>query len=64
MQHLTSLIAADVRSFGYPIVKDTAPPNDQAHGLILGKKSGSFKNKMAKELSTWIVESPKVSAEK
>lgn len=61
---LTSIIARDVRSFGYPIVKDILPPNDPAHGLILGKKSDSFANKMAKKLSTWVVEPPKVSAEK
>jgi hypothetical protein len=26
------------------IVKDTDPPNDPAHGLVLGKKKGSFAN--------------------
>lgn len=60
--YLTSIIAGDVRNYGYPIVKDTAPPNDPAHGLILGKKSDSFANKMAKQLSRWIVEPPKIPA--
>lgn len=62
--YLTSIIVCDVRSFGYPIVKDTKPPEDPAHGLVLGKKSDGFAKKMAKNLSTWIVEPPKVSAEK
>ena len=57
---LTSIIAGDVRSYKYLIVKDNDPPNDPAHGLILGKKSDSFANKMAKKLSTWIVEPPKI----
>lgn len=61
--YLTSIIAGDVRRFGYPIVKDIAPPHDPAHGLVLGKKSGSFENQMAKKLTTWIVAPPKAPAD-
>ncbi len=63
-EYLTSVIASDVRSFGcYPIVKDTKPPEYPAHGLVLGKKKDSFANKMGRT-HKWIVEPPKVSAEK
>lgn len=63
-EYLTSIVASDVRSCGCPIVKDTLPPNDPAHGLVFVKKKDSFANKMAKSLSTWVVEPLKVSAEK
>lgn len=59
-EYLTSINVSDVRSYGYPIVKDTLPPNDPAHGLVLGNKSSSFAKKMAKELSSWVVEPPKI----
>ena len=52
--YLTSVIAGHVRSYGFPIVKDTEPPNDPSHGLILGKKTGSFANAMVRE-HKWIV---------
>jgi hypothetical protein len=53
-QFLTSILAKDVRQFRYPIIKDTAPPNDPAHGLVLGKKTGSFANTMVR-CHHWIV---------
>lgn len=57
--YLTSISVNDVRSFGcYPVVKDTQPPNDPAHGLVLGKKKGSFANKMLRN-HKWIVEPTK-----
>jgi hypothetical protein len=56
-QFLTSIIAGDVRQFGHPIVMDTAPPNDPAHGLVLGKKRDSFANAMVR-LHKWIVAPP------
>lgn len=63
-EYLTSIIVSDARSFGcYPIIKDNEPPNDPAHGLVLGKKKGSFANEMVRT-HKWIVEPPKVSAEK
>lgn len=62
-EYLTSIISSDVRSCGCPVVKDTLPPNDPAHGLVLVKKKDSFANKMMRNYK-WIVEPPKVSAEK
>lgn len=56
-QFLTSIIAGDVRRFGHRIVKDTAPPNDPAHGLVLGKKRDSFANAMVRS-HKWIVAPP------
>ncbi len=44
--YLTSIIAGHVRAKGHPIVKDTEPPNDPAHGLVLGKKKASFATAM------------------
>jgi len=37
-EFLTAIRAREVRKFSHPIVKDTDPPNDPAHGLVLGKK--------------------------
>jgi hypothetical protein len=54
---LTSIIAGDVRQLGYPIIKDTAPPNDPAHGLVLGRKRESFANAMVRS-HKWIVAPP------
>jgi hypothetical protein len=42
--YLTSIVAGNVRQFGLPIVKDVDPPNDPAHGLVLGRKSSAFAN--------------------
>lgn len=56
---LTSIIAGDVRRFSCPIVKATAPPNDPAHGLVLGKKTGAFANAMRRS-ARWIVAPGKV----
>src|SRR5665213_3285313 len=47
-QFLCSITAGQVREFGHSVVKDTEPPNDPAHGLVLGKKSGSFANAMVR----------------
>jgi hypothetical protein len=55
--YLTSILARDVRAKGHPIVKDTEPPNDPAHGLVLGKKTGSFANAMLAS-HRWIVPPP------
>jgi hypothetical protein len=56
--YLTSIIAGHVRAKGHPIVKATEPPNDPAHGLVLGKKKGSFANAMLTS-HQWIVPPPK-----
>jgi hypothetical protein len=53
-EFLTSIIAGNVRVHGYPIVKDTAPPNDPAHGLVLGRKTNAFANAMVRA-HRWIV---------
>jgi len=58
-EYLTSVKAGLVRDHGYPIVKDNAPPNDPAHGLVLGKKTGSFANAMVRA-HQWIVPPPRV----
>jgi hypothetical protein len=55
--YLTSILARDVRAKGHPIVKDTEPPNDPAHGLVLGKKKGSFAYAMLAS-HRWIVPPP------
>ena len=57
-EYLTSIIAGNVRAYGYPIVKDTAPPNDPAHGLVLGRKTNAFANAMVRT-HNWIVPPPK-----
>jgi len=53
-EYLTSVTAGLVRDHGYPVVKDNAPPNDPAHGLVLGKKTGSFANAIVRA-HQWIV---------
>ena len=58
-EFLTSIVAGTVRAYGHPIVKDTAPPNDPAHGLVLGRKKDSFANAMART-HQWIVPPPKL----
>jgi hypothetical protein len=57
-EYLTSVTAEEVRAYKYPIVKDAEPPNDPAHGLVLGKKTGSFANAMTRK-HQWIVAPPK-----
>jgi hypothetical protein len=51
---LTSVTAGQVREHEYPIVKDCEPPNDPAHGLVLGKKTNTFANAMVRA-HQWIV---------
>jgi hypothetical protein len=57
-EFLTSILAANVRAYRYPIVKDTAPPNDPAHGLVLGRKTNAFANAMVRT-QHWIIPPPK-----
>jgi hypothetical protein len=54
-ESLTSITAGDVRTYDYPIIKDTGPPSDPAHGLVLGKKTSKFANAMVRA-HRWIVE--------
>lgn len=53
-EFLVSITALSVRQHRLPIIKDTQPPNDPAHGLVLGKKKDSFANAMCRNY-TWIV---------
>jgi hypothetical protein len=53
-EYLTSITAGKVREYRYPIVKDTDPPHDPAHGLVLGKKTDSFANAMVRA-QRWVV---------
>lgn len=55
--YLTSITAGNVRKYKYPIVKDTEPPNDPAHGLVLGKKSNTFASAMVRA-HRWIKAPP------
>src|SRR5450432_3326100 len=57
-EYLTSITAQQVRAYNHPIVKDGEPPNDPAHGLVLGKKKDSFANAMTRQ-HQWIVPPPK-----
>jgi len=58
-EYLTSVTAGLVRDHRYPVVKDNAPPNDPAHGLVLGRKTGSFANAMVRA-HQWIVPPPRI----
>ncbi len=57
---ITSIAAGTIRRYdiekkeSHPIVRDAEPPNDPAHGLVLGKKSGAFANAMCRS-HIWIV---------
>lgn len=55
-QYLVSVTAGQVREQGpdYPIVKDNELPQDPAHGLVLGKKTGRFANAMVR-CHRWVV---------
>ena len=53
-EFLTAIVAGAVRCHGHPIVKDVDPPNDPAHGLVLGKKREGFANAMVRT-HQWIV---------
>ena len=57
-EYLTAFTAGQVRAHGHPVIKDTEPPNDPAHGLVLGKKKDSFANAMKRQ-HQWIVPQPK-----
>lgn len=57
-EYLTAVTAGQVRVYKHPIVKETEPPHDPAHGLVLGKKKDSFANAMIRQ-HQWIVPPPK-----
>jgi hypothetical protein len=58
-EFLTAIIAGDVRAYNLRIVKDTAPPNDPAHRLILGRKTNAFANAKVRS-HHWVVAPPKL----
>lgn len=51
---LCSFTAGLARSLGQRVVYDTEPPNDPAHGLVIGKKRQSVANRLAREAS-WVI---------
>lgn len=57
---LTSISPRIVREYdaekseSHPIVRDPGPPQDTAHGLILGTKSNAFANAMVRS-HVWVV---------
>ena len=60
---LCSITAGLARKLGQRVVHDTEPPNDPAHGLVLGKKTKSAANRFARE-ARWVIpqEAPLVSS--
>jgi hypothetical protein len=59
---LCSITARLARELGQGVVYDTKPPNDPAHGLVLGKKTKSVANRFARE-AMWVIpsEAPMIS---
>lgn len=59
---LSSITARLARELGQRVVYDIQPPNDPAHGLVLGKKTKSVANRFARE-ARWVVpsEAPLIS---
>jgi len=56
--YLSAIKAGSVRKFiDCPIAKDNAPPEDPAHCLIHGKKTGSFGKAMVRE-HEWVIAPP------
>ena len=49
-----AITAGLARELGQIVCKDTEPPNDPAHGLVIGKKTGSIANRFARE-AKWII---------
>jgi len=44
------------RDLGQGVVYDVDPPNDSAHGLVVGKKKGAVANRFARE-AVWVIPS-------
>jgi hypothetical protein len=51
---LCSITAGLARELGQGIVYDTDPPNDPAHGLVIGKKTKAVANRFARE-ALWVI---------
>ena len=60
---LCSITVALARIVGQGVIRDTEPPSDPAHGLVLGKKTKSVANRLARE-ALWVIPSePPLAAE-
>ena len=53
---LCSITAGLARDLGQGVVYDVDPPNDPAHGLVVGKKTQGVANRFARE-ATWVIPS-------
>jgi hypothetical protein len=51
---LCSITAGLARDLGQGVVYDIDPPNDPAHGLVIGKKTQGVANRFARE-ATWVI---------
>lgn len=51
---LVSIMAGFARQHGQKVLKDNAPPHDPAHGLVVGKKTGSVSKAFARA-SRWVI---------
>jgi hypothetical protein len=51
---LCSISAGLAREVGQGVVYDTAPPNDPAHGLVIGKKTKAIANRLARA-AVWVI---------
>jgi hypothetical protein len=53
-QCLCSITAGLAREVNQGVVYDAAPPNDPAHGLVIGKKTRAVANRLARE-AAWVI---------
>jgi hypothetical protein len=53
---LCSITAGLARDLAQGVVYDVAPPNDPAHGLVVGKKTKAVANRFARE-AAWVIPS-------
>jgi hypothetical protein len=51
---LVSITAGLARLHNQKVVTDNAPPQDSAHGLVVGKKTGAVAKTLARE-SKWVI---------
>jgi hypothetical protein len=53
---LCSITAGLARELGQRVVYNVEPPNDPAHGLVVGKKTQAVANRFARE-AAWVIPS-------
>jgi hypothetical protein len=51
---LCSITAGLARDLGQGVVHDAGPPNDPAHGLVIGKKTKAIANRFARG-AVWVI---------